>query len=102
MKCRKKKKRKGQKTQNKIIEDFKAKITSVIMNKQLNQMLDNLSMQSNSSYDSKVIAFERVRYFVKSIYPYGESVLFGSNAVGLSLPTSDIDIMLVDMHCRSK
>ena len=65
-------------------------------------MLDNLSVQSNSSYESKYIAFERVRYFVKSMYPVGDAILFGSNAVGLSLPTSDIDIMLIDMPCQSK
>jgi len=65
-------------------------------------MLDSLSMQSNSSYESKVFAFERVRYFAKSLYPSGEAILFGSNAVGLSLPSSDIDIMLVDMPCRTK
>lgn len=39
------------------------------MNKQLNNMLDSLSLQSNSSYESKVISFERVRYFTKSLYP---------------------------------
>lgn len=31
------------------------------------------------------------------MYPYSDVVLFGSNAVGLSLPTSDIDIMLVGL-----
>lgn len=72
------------------------------MNKQLTHMLDNLSNHSNSTYDSKVIAFERVRYFTKTIYPYSEAILFGSNAVGLSLPSSDVDIMLVDMPCGSK
>ena len=65
-------------------------------------MLDNLSMKSNSSYQSKVISFQRVRYFTKSLYPYGQAILFGSNAVGLSLPSSDIDIMLVDMACKTK
>ena len=65
-------------------------------------MLDNLSLQSNSCYESKVIAFERVRYFARSVYPCGDAILFGSNAVGLSLPNSDIDIMLVDMGCRSR
>jgi hypothetical protein len=32
-------------------------MVSLILNKQLNNMLDNLSTQSNSSYESKVIAF---------------------------------------------
>lgn len=36
------------------------------------------------------------------MFPFGEAVLFGSNAVGLSLPTSDIDIMLIDLPCRSR
>lgn len=65
-------------------------------------MLDDLSMQSNSSYESKVVAFERVRYFSKCLYPQTEAILFGSNAVGLSLPSSDIDIMLVDLPSKSK
>ena len=71
MKTKKKRKRKGQKGQSKVVEEFKEKVISLVMNKQLNNMLDSLSMQSNSSYESKVIAFERVRYFAKSLYPYG-------------------------------
>lgn len=31
------------------------------------------------------------------MYPYAEANLFGSNAVGLSLPSSDIDVMLVGL-----
>jgi DNA polymerase sigma len=84
------------------VEEFKQKMISLILNKQLNNLLDNLSLQSNSNYQSKVVAFERVRYFVKSLCPYSDAVLFGSNAVGLSLPSSDIDIMLVDIHCKTK
>lgn len=72
------------------------------MNKQLNIMLDGLSLQSNSSYESKVVAFERVRYFSKYLYPHTEAILFGSNAVGLSLPSSDIDIMLVNLPSTNK
>ena len=71
MKTKKKRKRKGQKGQSKVVEEFKEKVITLVMNKQLNNMLDSLSMQSNSSYESKVIAFERVRYFAKSLYPYG-------------------------------
>ena len=65
-------------------------------------MVDSLSTESNSSYESKAIAFERVQYFVKSLYALSEAVLFGSNAVGLALPSSDIDIMLVHIPCHSK
>jgi DNA polymerase sigma len=36
------------------------------------------------------------------MYPYSEAVLFGSNAVGLSLPTSDIDIMLLDLNFSTR
>jgi DNA polymerase sigma len=36
------------------------------------------------------------------MYPFSEAVLFGSNAVGLSLPTSDIDVMLVGLPFSTK
>lgn len=65
-------------------------------------MIDGLSTESNSYFESKAIAFERVRYFIRSMYPMGEAILFGSNAVGLSLPSSDIDVMLIQLPCRSK
>ena len=49
-----------------------------------------------------MIAFERIRYFIQSIFPQAEASLFGSNAVGLSLPSSDIDIMLTGLNSSSR
>ena len=50
VKTKKKKRKRGHNHQHKVVEEFKEKIVSLIINKQLNNMLDNLSMQSNSSY----------------------------------------------------
>ena len=59
-------------------------------------------MQTNALYNHKIIAFERVRTFVQSMYPMTSAVLFGSNAVGLSLPNSDVDILLSCVNCESR
>lgn len=64
--------------------------------------MDSLSTETNNLYDHKRVAFERVRYFIQSIFPTTQAVLFGSNAVGLSLPTSDIDVMLFNLPCANK
>ncbi len=99
---RRKRKRKSHKNQKKVVDEFQEKIVTTILNKQFTAMVDSLSTESNNSFESKAIAFERVRYFVKSLYSLSEAVLFGSNAVGLALPTSDIDVMLVQMNCQNK
>ena len=52
-------------------------------------------------YESKVISFERVRYFIKTLFPQTEAMLFGSNSMGLSLPSSDVDIMLYNVPCKN-
>lgn len=49
-----------------------------------------------------MVCFERVRFFVRCLFPSADTILFGSNAVGLSLPTSDIDIMLYNLPCFTK
>jgi DNA polymerase sigma len=72
------------------------------MDKQLNSFIDSLSIHTNNLYDHKIVAFERVRYFVNSIFQTSQAQLFGSNAVGLSLPTSDIDIMLFNLPCTCR
>ena len=36
------------------------------------------------------------------LFPMANAVLFGSNAVGLSLPNSDVDILLTSLNCCSK
>ena len=59
-------------------------------------------MQTNALYNHKIIAFERVRTFTQSIFPMTNAILFGSNAVGLSLPNSDVDILLSCNNCSTK
>lgn len=73
-----------------------------LINKQLTNFIDSLSIETNNLYESKVISFERVRYFVKTLFPQTEAILFGSNSMGLSLPSSDVDIMLYNVPCRNK
>jgi DNA polymerase sigma len=43
-----------------------------------------------------------VSFFIKNLFRDAETVLFGSNAVGLSLPTSDIDVMILNLPCKNK
>ena len=78
------------------------KISTTLLNRQLNNFIDSLSIETNSLYDHKVVCFERVRFFVQSIFQTTEAMLFGSNAVGLSLPSSDIDIILFNLPCYTK
>lgn len=73
-----------------------------LVTRQLNNFVDTLSTQTNNLYEHKRVAFERVRFFIQSIFPTTQTVLFGSNAVGLSLPTSDIDIMLFNLPATTK
>jgi len=73
-----------------------------IINKQLVSLVDDLSHQSNKIFESKCIAFERVSHFIKCLYPGVNPVLFGSNAIGIALPTSDIDIMISQLPCKSR
>jgi DNA polymerase sigma len=77
------------------------KCSSGLINKQLTNFIDSLSIETNNLYESKVICFERVRYFIKSLFPSTEAMLFGSNSMGLSLPSSDVDIMLYNVPCKS-
>ena len=71
-----------------------------MLNRQLNQQVDELGIETNALYNLKVIAFQRVRVFIQSIYPLVNMILFGSNAIGLSLPNSDVDILLVGLPCN--
>jgi predicted nucleotidyltransferase len=82
--------------------DLKQKVISSILNNQLTAMLDNLSTESNRQYESKVVAFQRVRWVSTTVLRGVEAVLHGSNALGISLPSSDVDIMLVESGCRSR
>jgi DNA polymerase sigma len=51
-----------------------------------------------------MVVFERIRYFIMKLY--GEytvdAKLFGSNAVGLALPTSDIDILMTGLSLETQ
>ena len=40
--------------------------------------------------------------YIQSLYPMANPFLFGSNAVGLSLPNSDVDILLFGLPCQYK
>jgi DNA polymerase sigma len=75
---------------------------SCIINNQLVHLVDELSHKSNKIYESKVMAFERVSYFIRCMYPGVNPVLYGSNAIGLALPSSDIDIMICQLPGRSR
>ncbi|CAM6002023.1 unnamed protein product [Sphagnum balticum] len=39
---------------------------------------------------------------LRSLFPSAGALLFGSNAIGLSLPNSDVDIMLLNLPCSSR
>ena len=85
-----------------MIKELSKKLGDSLISRQLNNMIDSLSIETNSLYDHKIVAFERIRFFVQSLFPTVQTNLFGSNAVGLSLPTSDIDILLFDLPCYTK
>ena len=53
----KRKKKKKNNNANKSIEDMVSKATSGLINKQLTNFIDNLSIQTNGLYESKVICF---------------------------------------------
>ena len=75
---------------------------NALVSRQLNHFVDSLSTETNNLYEHKRVAFEKSRFFIQSIFPNTQAILFGSNAVGLSLPTSDIDIMLFNLPCTTR
>lgn len=85
-----------------MLKELSSKISSGFLNKQLNNFVDNLSLESNRLWDHKIVTFERISTYVRLFFPHSTATLFGSNAVGLSLPTSDIDIMLSNLPCVTK
>lgn len=52
--------------------------------------------------EARVVAFERVRILIQNNYPFSNAVLFGSNAIGLALPASDVDILIVGFQCMTR
>ena len=97
-----KRRRKRGKKESEKFSEVKGIIFSRLLNRQIESLVDELGMQTNALYNHKIIAFERVRTFVQSIFPMTNAALFGSNAVGLSLPNSDVDILLSCINCSSK
>lgn len=85
-----------------IIKELSNRISESLISRQLNNFVDSLSTQTNNLFEYKRVAFERIQYFIQSIFPTSQAMLFGSNAVGLSLPTSDIDIMLFNLPCSTR
>ena len=77
-------------------------VWSRLITRQLDQMVEQINVETNSLYEFRVIAFERVRVFVQSLYPIANALLFGSNAIGLSLPNSDVDILLYELPSNAK
>lgn len=75
---------------------------SRLVSRQIDNLVDDLGMKTNALYDHKIISFERVRVFVQSLFPMTNAILFGSNAIGLSLPNSDVDILLTCLNCFNK
>lgn len=69
---------------------------NMFLDSNLLRFVDGLSIESNSLLEARLVVFERIRFFVMKLY--GEytvdAKLFGSNAAGLALPTSDIDILM--------
>lgn len=98
---RRRRKKKNQKEHDNA-KAFKDKVFGTLVNKQMTSFINSLSIETNNLYESKILCFERIRVFIQNIFPMAQPVLFGSNAVGLSLPSSDIDIMLVNVPCRTK
>jgi DNA polymerase sigma len=84
------------------LKELTNKVSSELINRQLSGFIDSLSIETNNLYDHKIVCFERVRYFIHSIFPTSQAQLFGSNAAGLSLPTSDVDIMLLNVPCSCR
>jgi DNA polymerase sigma len=52
--------------------------------------------------EARIVAFERARILVQNNFPLSNAILFGSNAIGLALPASDVDILLVGFQCISR
>lgn len=94
--------KKRKRKQSKAMEDASRRLADGILNKQFVNFTDELSIEANSLYEHKVVCFERIKFFISTMFQTGKAVLFGSNAVGLSLPTSDVDIILFDLPCVSK
>ena len=76
----------------------------MFLDSNLLRFVDGLSIESNSLLEARLIVFERIRYFVMKLY--GEytvdAKLFGSNAAGLALPTSDIDILMTGFSLHTQ
>lgn len=72
------------------------------MTRQLENISEFINASTNKMLEARVIAFERVRILIQNNYPFSNAVLFGSNAIGLALPTSDVDILVIGFHCTTR
>ena len=90
------------KKENPVFGEARKALWNRLISRELDGLVDELSLETNALYSMKVLAFERVRVFVQSLYPSTSPVLFGSNAIGLSLPDSDVDILLTGLPCCLK
>jgi DNA polymerase sigma len=97
----KRRRRRGKK-ENEKFNEVREQLFGRLVTRQIEGLVDDLGNQTNALYNHKIISFERVRTFVQSLYPMTNAVLFGSNAVGLSLPNSDVDILLACPNCYCK
>ena len=72
------------------------------MSRQLENISEFINASTNKILYARVMAFERVRILIQNNYPFSNAVLFGSNAIGLALPGSDVDILVVGFNCHSR
>ena len=80
---------------------MKRDLTTEIRCASFTDFIDSISIESNNLYNYKLGAYQFVAFFVSSMFPTTDINLFGSNAVGLALANSDIDIMLGNSKWKS-
>eukprot|EP00199_Chlamydomonas_sp_CCMP681_P000819 CAMPEP_0119102870 /NCGR_PEP_ID=MMETSP1180-20130426/1473_1 /TAXON_ID=3052 ORGANISM="Chlamydomonas cf sp, Strain CCMP681" /NCGR_SAMPLE_ID=MMETSP1180 /ASSEMBLY_ACC=CAM_ASM_000741 /LENGTH=507 /DNA_ID=CAMNT_0007087247 /DNA_START=36 /DNA_END=1556 /DNA_ORIENTATION=- len=61
--------------------------------------LTELLHPTQAEYDSRNEAVEAVTQAVNSIWPEASVAVFGSFATGLFVPTSDVDVVILDSNC---
>lgn len=81
-----------------MIQNLHTNLIRSTRNGAFTEFIDTISIQSNNLYNYKLSAYQFIVFFVSSLLPTTNITLFGSNAVGLSLASSDIDIMISNMR----
>lgn len=77
-----------------MLENLQNNLIKSIRNNAFTEFIDTISIESNNLYNYKLSAYQFIVFFISSLLPTTNITLFGSNAVGLSLASSDIDIMI--------